>query len=171
MTDLMDLSVTDLAAVIREGKASPSEAIESALARAEAKGAGVRMRDGREVPPLLGVPDSAKDVIPTRGVRTTYGSRLHENDVPSLEALAITRMRNAGAILIGKTTTSEFGHKPLTEAPLFGRTLNPWDARATCGGSSGGRRWRCAPEPGRSRSAPMAVVRCASPPPAAAWSG
>jgi aspartyl-tRNA(Asn)/glutamyl-tRNA(Gln) amidotransferase subunit A len=157
MTELMDLSVTDLAAAIRGGKASPSEAVEAALARAEAgascnafitlcaeearaeaKGAEVRMRDGREVPPLLGVPYSAKDVIPTRGVRTTYGSRLHENDIPSLEALAITRMRNAGAILIGKTTTSEFGHKPLTEAPLFGRTLNPWDARATCGGSSGG---------------------------------
>lgn len=157
MTDLMDLCVTDLAAAIRDGKTSPTEAVEAALARAEA-GAGynafiticaeearaearraeVRLRDGREVPSLLGVPYSAKDIIPTLGVRTTYGSRLHEHDIPTVEALAITRMRNAGAILIGKTTTSEFGHKPLTEAPLFGRTLNPWDTRATCGGSSGG---------------------------------
>lgn len=157
MTDLMDLSTTDLAAAIRTGQTSPTEAVEAALARIEAgkhfnafitvcaehahaaaRAAEVRLKDGREVPPLLGVPYSAKDIIPTAGVRTTYGSQLHAEDVPDADAVAITRMHNAGAILVGKTTTSEFGHKPFTEAPLFGRTLNPWNERVTCGGSSGG---------------------------------
>jgi aspartyl-tRNA(Asn)/glutamyl-tRNA(Gln) amidotransferase subunit A len=58
--------------------------------------------------------------------------------VPEQDAVAVARLKQAGAILIGKTTTPEFGHKALTEAPLFGRTLNPWNEAVTCGGSSGG---------------------------------
>lgn len=87
---------------------------------------------------LHGLPFSVKDLTPTRGVRTTFGSRLFADHVPDEDAGPVARLHEAGAILIGKTTTPEFGHKPLTEAPLFGRTLNPWHPDYTCGGSSGG---------------------------------
>lgn len=75
-----------------------------------------------------------KDIINTAGLRTTWGSRLMANNVP--DAVAVERLRKAGAIIVGKTTTSEFAHKLLTDAPLFGVTRNPWDL--TPGGSSGG---------------------------------
>ena len=58
--------------------------------------------------------------------------------MPVADAVAVARARAAGAILVGKTTTPEFGHKAFTESPLFGRTINPWRADVTCGGSSGG---------------------------------
>src|SRR5690606_14651020 len=61
-----------------------------------------------------------------------------ENNVPTQDAPCVARLRKAGAILFGKTTTPEFGHKPFTEAPLFGRTANAWDQGRTSGGSSGG---------------------------------
>jgi aspartyl-tRNA(Asn)/glutamyl-tRNA(Gln) amidotransferase subunit A len=71
-------------------------------------------------------------------VRTTYGSLLHDKNLPREDAVATARMRQAGAVLFGKTTTPEFGHKALTDAPLFGRTRNAWSAERTSGGSSGG---------------------------------
>ena len=73
----------------------------------------------------------------TAGVRTTFGSLIHRDNVPRTDAVAIARLRGAGAILVGKTTTPEFGHKAFTDAPLFGQTLNAWDPERTCGGSSG----------------------------------
>lgn len=87
---------------------------------------------------LHGIPYTCKDIVNTRGVRTTFGSRLFEHNVPEQDAEAIARLRRQGAILVGKTTTSEFGAKCLTDAPLFGRTRNAWSARHTSGGSSGG---------------------------------
>jgi aspartyl-tRNA(Asn)/glutamyl-tRNA(Gln) amidotransferase subunit A len=87
---------------------------------------------------LHGIPFAAKDLVNTQGVRTTFGSRLFENNVPDADAVALARLRQQGAILIGKTTTPEFGTKSLTDAPLFGRTHNAWSADHTCGGSSGG---------------------------------
>jgi len=92
-----------------------------------------------ESPGLLhGVPFACKDIVETRGVRTTFGSLLFEHNVPEEDAQAVARLRRSGAILIGKTTTPEFGAKCLTDAPLFGRTRNAWSAAHTCGGSSGG---------------------------------
>jgi aspartyl-tRNA(Asn)/glutamyl-tRNA(Gln) amidotransferase subunit A len=79
-----------------------------------------------------------KDLVDTRGVRTTHGSLIFEDHVPDRDAVCVARLKAAGAILIGKTTTPEFGQKGLTEAPLFGRTRNAWRADRTCGGSSGG---------------------------------
>ena len=93
---------------------------------------------GRRRGPLHGLPYGAKDLIMSAGMPTTMGSRLLEASVPERDAVTISRLRAEGAILVGKTTTSEFGHKPFTDGPLFGRTLNPFAADATCGGSSGG---------------------------------
>lgn len=87
---------------------------------------------------LHGVPYACKDLVNTRGVRTTFGSLLFRDNVPDEDAVAVARLRRQGAILVGKTTTSEFGAKCLTDAPLFGRTRNAWDATRTSGGSSGG---------------------------------
>jgi len=94
--------------------------------------------DGKPLGPLHGVPYAVKDLVNTAGVRTTFGSLLYEHNVPDEDAVAAARMKAAGGILLGKTTTPEFGHKSLTDAPLFGRSCNPWDLSRSCGGSSGG---------------------------------
>ncbi len=87
---------------------------------------------------LHGIPVSVKDLVNTAGLRTTFGSLLYEDNVPDQDAVAAARLRAAGAILFGKTTTPEFGAKCLTDAPLFGRTRNAWSGAHTSGGSSGG---------------------------------
>src|ERR1700733_10793801 len=157
MTEIADLTAYDLAAAIRDKTISPVEAVEAVLARmearrdlnaflavpaerarAEAKQAEVAVQRGDLLGPLHGVPFSAKDLINTEGVATTQGSALFAGAIPSTDAVAVARARAAGAILIGKTTTPEFGHKPFTEGPFFGRTLNPFSEAHTCGGSSGG---------------------------------
>jgi aspartyl-tRNA(Asn)/glutamyl-tRNA(Gln) amidotransferase subunit A len=84
------------------------------------------------------VPFSVKDLIFTEGVRTTFGCKLLEDFVPEEDAICVTRLKKAGAILLGKTNTSEFGFKPLTDNLLFGATRNPWNLDKTSGGSSGG---------------------------------
>ncbi len=88
--------------------------------------------------PLFGVPVTVKDLVDTAGVRTTYGSRHYAEHVPAVDALSWARLKAAGAILIGKTTTPEFGMLGVTESPLTGVTNNPWDLGKTVGGSSGG---------------------------------
>ncbi len=156
--DLPAASATELAARLRAKEISPVELVEQTLsriealqpslnafitvsadeARAAARTAEGEILDGQWRGPLHGMPYAAKDLILTKGVRTTMGSRLHAQFIPDKDAVAVARLKERGAILVGKTTTPEFGHKPLTEAPLFGRTINPFDAKATCGGSSGG---------------------------------
>ena len=157
MNELMRLSARELAARIRRKEVSPVEATQAALdqiaarqdlnafitvtadlALAQARAAEQRLLRGGALPPLLGLPYSAKDLILTAGVRTTMGSAIYEHFVPTQDALAVARVNAAGAVLIGKTTTPEFGHKQGADAPLFGRTLNPVDARFTCGASSSG---------------------------------
>src|SRR5260370_42630473 len=71
-------------------------------------------------------------------MRTTGGSRLYADPIPGHDAVSVGRLKAAGAVLLGKTTTSEFGHKAVTESPLFGVTRNPWNLERTPGGSSGG---------------------------------
>ena len=107
-------------------------------ARDAARRAEAAVMAGERLGPLHGVPFSVKDLIFTRGVRTTMGSRIFADQVPGEDAVPVRRLREAGAILIGKTTTPEFGHKPLTDSPLFGATRNPWDLSRSAGGSSGG---------------------------------
>ncbi len=108
------------------------------VARAEAKRAEDAVMAGNDLGPLHGVPFTVKDLVNTKNVKTTFGSHSFAANVPATDSIGIARLRAAGAVLIGKTTTPEFGHKPMTEAPLFGRTLNPWDLTRTSGGSSGG---------------------------------
>ena len=89
-------------------------------------------------PPLAGLPIAHKDLVQTKGVRTTYGSLVYRDNVPTEDALLVERLRAAGAILIGKTNTPEFGSGSQTFNEVFGATRNPYDLSRTCGGSSGG---------------------------------
>ncbi|MBI4636371.1 MAG: amidase [Candidatus Rokubacteria bacterium] len=108
------------------------------LARAAAREAEIAVTKGEPLGPLHGVPISIKDVVFTRGLRTTGGSRLFAEAVPEEDAVAVARLRAAGAVILGKTNTSEFGHKAVTDNPMFGVTRNPWNLDLTPGGSSGG---------------------------------
>jgi len=109
---------------------------ERALAEAREKDA--ELARGAAPGPLFGLPVAHKDLIPTRGIRTTYGSRIYRDNVPEQDALLVERLRAAGAITMGKTNTPEFGAGSQTFNEVFGRTLNPYDLTKTCGGSSGG---------------------------------
>ena len=107
-------------------------------ARAEALEADRRLARGDDGGPLFGVPIAHKDLVPTRGLRTTYGSPIYRDHVPDHDGLIVERIRAAGAIALGKTNTPEFGAGSQTFNEVFGRTLNPYDPAHTCGGSSGG---------------------------------
>lgn len=104
----------------------------------DAKAAEQAVMRGETTGLLHGIPYACKDLVNTKGVKTTFGSLLFADNVPTEDAAAISRLRKHGAILVGKTTTSEFGAKCLTDAPLFGRTRNAWAPDRTSGGSSGG---------------------------------
>ena len=152
------MSATDLAEKVRSRRLSAVEVVQAFLARidrvnpslnayitvcaeqalAEARKADERLFQATKPAPLHGVPFSVKDLVYTAGVRTTSGSRIHEKHVPAVDAISVSRLRAAGAILLGKTNTPEFGYKATTENPLFGPTCNPWDLGKTPGGSSGG---------------------------------
>jgi len=88
--------------------------------------------------PLHGLPVAHKDLLETRGIRTTFGSPLYKDNVPAVDDLVVERMRRAGAIIVGKTNTPEFGSGSQTFNTIFGATHNPYDLTKTCGGSSGG---------------------------------
>ena len=92
----------------------------------------------RTVGPLHGLPHAVKDLVPTAGIRTTYGSPIYRDNIPTEDALIVTRIKAAGAIIVGKTNTPEFGAGSQTFNPVFGVTRNPFDPGKTCGGSSGG---------------------------------
>ena len=91
-----------------------------------------------ELGPLYGLPIAHKDLVVTKGIRTTLGSPIFADFVPDQDELIVERMRQAGAITIGKTNTPEFGAGSQTYNEVFGATLNPYDLTKTCGGSSGG---------------------------------
>src|SRR5438034_1039545 len=154
--DLAFTSAAELAALIARRAVSPVEVVEGVLARiaktqpvlnafitvcaeeagAAAREAEARVMQGVPLGPLHGVPFAVKDLVNTAGVRTTFGSVALADNVPAADSPAVARLKAAGAILVGKTTTPEFGHKCFTEAPLFGRTANPWDLARTPGGRS-----------------------------------
>src|SRR5256885_8175163 len=90
--------------------------------------------------PLAGLPIAYKDLVPTKDVRTTFGSLIYRDHVPTEDHAIVERLTAAGAILIGKTNTPEFGAGSQTFNKLFGATRNPYDPSKTCGGSSGGAR-------------------------------
>jgi len=152
------MSAAQMAEAVRTRKVSPVEIMEAILERierlnpvvnayctlaaseamAQAKNAETMVVQGRELGPLHGVPVSVKDLIFTSGIRTTAGSRIYENFIPQQDAIAVERLKKAGAIVVGKTNTSEFGWVAITDNPLFGATRNPWNLGLTPGGSSGG---------------------------------
>lgn len=108
------------------------------MAREAAQKAEAKVMQGEELGPLHGVPVSIKDLTPTAGIRTTFGSKIFEHLVPDEDALIVQRLKAAGAIVIGKTNTPEFGAGANTYNAVFGATRNPWKLTHTCGGSSGG---------------------------------
>ena len=160
MTDtaLCFLTAVELAQKIRSGELSAVETMEAHLAQIEkvnpqvnaivtllpemameaARKADEKLARGEEVGPLHGLPVAHKDLVQTKGIRTTFGSLVYENFVPDEDALLVERLREAGAILLGKTNTPEFGAGSQTFNKVFGVTKNPYDLSKTCGGSSGG---------------------------------
>src|SRR3954468_7086167 len=156
--DLCFLSATELRARIGRKEISPVEITGAVLARAEAlqpelncfitlcgdqamaeaREAERKVMTGEPLGLLHGIPVTVKDIVNTSGVRTTFGAVPYKDNVPAEDAIAVARLRREGAILIGKTTTPEFGSKCLTDSPLFGRTRNAWSAERSSGGSSGG---------------------------------
>lgn len=107
-------------------------------ARADAADSSARLRTKRARSPLEGVPVTIKDNIKVAGLRSTWGSRLYANHVPERDELPVARLRDAGAVILGKTNVPEFTLQGYTDNPLFGVTRNPWDPALTPGGSSGG---------------------------------
>jgi amidase len=108
------------------------------LASAAAAKADEMQARGERLGPLHGLPVAHKDLLDTRGIRTTFGSPLYKDHVPTEDDIVVERMRRAGAITIGKTNTPEFGSGSQTFNTVFGATHNPYDLTKTCGGSSGG---------------------------------
>lgn len=119
-------TVNAIVTLVAEQAIAGAQAADAALARNEAVG------------PLHGLPVAHKDLFPTRGIRTTWGSPIYREHLPDHDAIIVERLRAAGAITIGKTNTPEFGAGSQTFNPVFGATLNPYDLSKTCGGSSGG---------------------------------
>ncbi|HSE35954.1 MAG TPA: amidase [Blastocatellia bacterium] len=103
-----------------------------------AKEADDRLARGERPGPLYGLPHAVKDLVPTAGLRTTFGSRIYRDFIPDVDGLIVERLKAAGAIIIGKTNVPEFGAGSQTFNEVFGATLNPFDLTKTCGGSSGG---------------------------------
>ena len=107
------------------------------MAREQAKKADENAKKG-QTGLINGIPLSIKDLMEMKGVRTTFGSKIYENHVPEMDEIVITRIKEAGGIILGKTNTPEFGHEFRTVNKIYGVTLNPWNINMTCGGSSGG---------------------------------
>src|SRR3989441_758903 len=157
MEDLADRSATELARLVRSREVSPVEVVEACLARVErytpavnavvtlnpralddAGDLELRLVRGEEVGLLAGLPVGIKDVTPVAGLRTTYGSALYRDYVPAEDALVVRRLRDAGAVILGKTNCPEFAAGGNTFNEVFGRTRNPWDPTRSAGGSTGG---------------------------------
>jgi len=157
-TDFAFTPATELAALIRSRRLSPLDLMRTTLERiqrsqpvlnafitvaadaamGQARAAEDAVPRGDTLGPLHGIPVAVKDLVPTAGIRTTWGSLIFKDHVPDADAVVVARLKRAGAIIVGKTTTPEFGQQCLTQAPLFGRTRNAWRADRTAGGSSGG---------------------------------
>jgi len=112
---------------------------EQALAAAKKLDRRLARKDGAAgLGPLAGLPIAYKDMVPTKGIRTTFGSPIYAEHLPGEDHALVERLSAAGAITLGKTNTPEFAAGSQTFNPIFGATLNPYDTTRTCGGSSGG---------------------------------
>src|SRR4030065_1614330 len=158
MIDLCQLSGLALGKMIAAKEIKPSEVMQAVLNRidkvnpqinafctvdpdramAEAREADKRVVRGKAAGPLFGVPVSIKDLIETKGLRTTFGSLHLEKNIPQADAVLVERLRAASCPLIGKTNTPEFGGKFATDNAVFRASLKPWNPQRRTGGASGG---------------------------------
>lgn len=156
--EICGMSAAEMAGAIKTRRLSPVEIMDAVISRIErlnprvnayctllaesareqAREAETMVMKGEQLGPLHGVPVSIKDLIFTKGIRTTGGSRIYENFIPQQDAVVVERLKAAGAIIVGKTNTPEFGWVAITDNQLFGATRNPWNLEFNSGGSSGG---------------------------------
>ncbi|HIM45972.1 MAG TPA: hypothetical protein EYM34_06895, partial [Alphaproteobacteria bacterium] len=158
MSDITELSIAELAQGYRDKSFSPVDAARAYFARiaqhndkinafvtlceedalAEAKQAETEIAAGQWRGPMHGIPIGHKDLYQTAGVRSTAGSRVLENHVPDSDATGVARLKQAGAVMLGKLNTHEFAYGPTNDSSMFGPCRNPWDPTRFSGGSSGG---------------------------------
>ena len=158
MTEPCDLTALEARQLMGERKLSPVELLESCLSRIEktngavnaivamdADAARKRAREleqafarGEDPGPIAGIPVGIKDLQATAGLRTTRGSLLYKDDVPTEDEYSVSNIRRAGGVILAKTNTPEFGAGANTRNRVYGATGNPFDPDKTCGGSSGG---------------------------------
>jgi Asp-tRNA(Asn)/Glu-tRNA(Gln) amidotransferase A subunit family amidase len=156
--DLVDRPARELRALIGRKAISPVELLAACRARIErvdpkvnaivahdfdrarrdAEAAEAAVLKGERLGLLHGLPVAIKDLTATEGITTTYGSLIHKDNVPARDEIAVARLRQAGAIVIGKTNTPEFGAGSNTANRVYGATVNPFDPMLSCSGSSGG---------------------------------
>ena len=156
--DLTQASAAHLSRLYARGKASPVETMKAVLARTDevnprincfrqvdheaslkaARESEKRWKKGKPLSPIDGVPVSIKELVRVSGWAPTMGSKLTDKTPSEADAPAVARLRESGAIVFAQSTSSEFGHKGVTDTPLNGITRNPWDTERTPGGSSGG---------------------------------
>ena len=158
MDDILHASIAQIAAQIRKGEISPVELIEATLETIDqcephlnafitlfheeslerAGQVEAEIRSGKDLGPLHGMPIALKDIIYVEGTRSTAGSNFFSEESPQFDAALVAKLRDAGAVIIGKTNLHEFAFGVTTENPHFGATANPWDTARVPGGSSGG---------------------------------
>jgi aspartyl-tRNA(Asn)/glutamyl-tRNA(Gln) amidotransferase subunit A len=156
--DLTQATAAQLARLYKKGKASPVETMKAVLARADKVNPSInalcridarpalaaaaqsekRWHKGEPLSPLDGVPVSIKELVRVKGWPASMGSKLPDKIPADADAPAVARLREAGAIVFAQSTSSEYGHKGVTDSPLHGFTRNPWNTGRTPGGSSGG---------------------------------
>jgi amidase len=158
-SEICFMTATDMVQQIRTKEFSCREVMEAHLTRIErvnpivnaivsqiprkqalnlADAADEALVHAKDIGPLHGLPIAHKDLTPTRNMRTTFGSPIFKDFIPENDGLIVERLKNAGALTIGKTNTPEFGAGSQTFNKVFRETLNPYDTTKTCGGSSGG---------------------------------
>ncbi len=157
-SDIVQLSAVELRHRIGSNTLTSSELVEACIDRIETSNPKVNavitpnfdearrigekatqdVMDGKELPPLHGLPILIKDLSDTKNLRTTYGSRCFSDHVPATDSIMVEKLREAGVIILGKTNTPEFGAGANTSNKVFGATGNPYNPSVTSGGSSGG---------------------------------
>ncbi len=154
---LVERPASELRALVARREVSAVEVVEASLARVaalngtinavvtlnphavdDARAIDRRLAAGGEPGLLCGVPVGIKDVTPVASLRTTYGSTIYADHVPDDDALVVQRLRDAGAVILGKTNCPEFAAGGNTFNDVFGRTRNPWNTSRSAGGSTGG---------------------------------
>ena len=156
--EICRMEAVELAGRVREGELSPVEVVDAVLARMEtlephlhafctptpelareeARRVEEKISSGEEAGPLAGVPVGIKDLHAAKGIRMVLGSHAYEDFVPDEDDVAVERLKEADAIVLGKTNVPEFGYSGVSDNPVFESTTNPWDTSLTSGGSSAG---------------------------------